>query len=59
MFDGLFELEETAINQLRRNKQAAEEMRDLFRCNGFQNEGDNWSAVCGLVEQALSRFGDE
>lgn len=53
----IYEIEEQVVERLRAAKRDAEEMRDVFRAETIWTEGDNWSAVVGLLDQALKRFG--
>tara|TARA_R110002074_G_scaffold262994_1_gene435094 strand:+ start:11073 stop:11261 length:189 start_codon:yes stop_codon:yes gene_type:complete len=56
--DYLNDEEGRCIAQLRNALASALSMRDLFKENGLSDDAYNWSAVVGLLEQAVARFGD-
>jgi hypothetical protein len=56
MMDGLYEIEESTLRLLNSAKEGAEAMAELFGENGLSIDRDNWTAVAGLLEQAVRRF---
>lgn len=57
MNDFIYRQEERVIDQLRALKAQASDMAELFKDEHLSIDYENWSAVSGLLDQALHRFG--